>query len=272
MTTKQIARAKVNLSLHVVGQRDDGYHLLDSIVGFADYGDVLTFEPADVTSLTIGGPFADGLSGEDDNLILKAARCFSGAKGAAIHLEKNLPVASGIGGGSADAAAALRGLAELWDEPLPALPLQLALGADVPVCMAQGAVRMRGIGEDISPIKDLTAKPMILVNPGVSVSTPTVFKALDTKENPPIAAQTEDGWDWISAQRNDLQKPAIMAEPVIADVLGAIAKAGATLTRMSGSGATCFGIFETEAKAAKAAKTIAANHSEWWVQTTRLTT
>ena len=115
MTIKQIARAKVNLCLHVVGQRTDGFHLLDSIVGFAEFGDVLTFEPAEVTTLKIDGPFADGLSGGDDNLILKAARCFSGAKCAAIHLTKNLPVASGIGGGSADAVATLRGLAELWN-------------------------------------------------------------------------------------------------------------------------------------------------------------
>lgn len=272
MTTKQIARAKVNLSLHVVGQRADGYHLLDSIVGFADYGDVLTFAPADVTSLTIGGPFAAGLSGEDDNLILKAARCFSGAKGAAIHLEKNLPVASGIGGGSADAAAALRGLSALWGEPLPALPLQLALGADVPVCLADGVVRMQGIGEDIATVSGIESKPMLLVNPGVSVSTPTIFKALATKSNPPIEPQTDDGWGWIASQRNDLQAPAIATAPVIADVLDQIAQTGATLSRMSGSGATCFGVFVTDEQAASAAATISANHPDWWVQTTRLTT
>ena len=272
MTTKQIARAKVNLSLHVVGQRDDGYHLLDSIVGFAEYGDVLTFEPADITTLTIGGPFADGLNGEADNLILKAARCFSGNKCAAIHLEKNLPVASGIGGGSADAAAALRGLAELWDEPLPPPALQLALGADVPVCLASGVVRMQGIGEDVKSVSGISKRPMILVNPGVSVSTPVIFKALETKNNPPVGSQTDDGWDWIGVQRNDLQAPAILTEPVIADVLEAIQKTGATLARMSGSGATCFGIFDTETSAAHAAKTIAMAHPDWWVQTTRLTT
>lgn len=272
MTIKQIGRAKVNLCLHVVGQRADGYHLLDSIVGFAEFGDVLTFEPDEVTTLTIDGPFADGLTGEDDNLILKAARCFSGTKGAAIHLIKNLPVASGIGGGSADAAATLCGLADLWDEPLPPVQMQLALGADVPVCLASGVVRMQGIGEDVTPVKGVEAKPMILVNPGVSVSTPTIFKALQSKENPAVSVQSGDGWDWISEQRNDLQTPAVSAEPVIADALDAINKMGARLARMSGSGATCFGIFDTDEDAARAAAAIAQTQPEWWVQTTRLTT
>ncbi|WGI21651.1 4-(cytidine 5'-diphospho)-2-C-methyl-D-erythritol kinase [Amylibacter sp. IMCC11727] len=272
MTIKEIARAKINLCLHVVGQRADGYHLLDSVVGFAEFGDVLTFEPAEQTTLTIGGPFGDGLSGEADNLILKAARCFSGGKGAAIHLEKNLPIASGIGGGSADAAAALRGLARLWNEPLPAVAMQLALGADVPVCMDHQTVRMRGIGEDISPITDVTAKAMVLVNPNVSVSTPTIFKALQSKENPPLDPQGMDAWAWISNQRNDLQPPAIAVAPVIARVLAALEETQATLTRMSGSGATCFGVYEAEAAANDAAQQIAAQYPDWWVQTTRLTT
>lgn len=272
MTIKEIARAKINLCLHVVGQRDDGYHLLDSVVGFAEFGDVLTFEPAEQTTLTIGGPFADGLSGEADNLILKAARCFSGGKGAVIHLEKNLPLASGIGGGSADAAAALRGLARLWDEPLPAAALQLALGADVPVCMDHQTVRMRGIGENISPITDVIAKQMILVNPNVAVPTPTIFEALQKKENSPLDPQIGEAWDWIARQRNDLQDPAIKAAPMIADVLSAITAAGAQLTRMSGSGATCFGVFNAEQDAARAADRITEQYPDWWVQTTRLTT
>lgn len=272
MTIKQVAQAKINLCLHVVGQRDDGYHLLDSVVGFADIGDVLTFEPAEITTLTIDGPFADGLSGVDDNLILKAARCFLGQKGAAIHLEKNLPVASGIGGGSADAAAALRGLAELWAEPVPPAAMQLALGADVPVCMASGTVRMQGIGEDVSALKGIEPRPLVLVNPGVSVSTPVVFKALQSKENAPLSEQTTDGWAWIAAQRNDLQTPAIAAEPVISDVLDALGQNGATLARMSGSGATCFGTFDTDATAAAAADSISIRYPDWWVQTTRLTT
>lgn len=272
MINKQIARAKVNLSLHVVGQRYDGYHLLDSIVGFADHGDVLKFEKADVTTLTINGPFADSLTGEVDNLVLKAARCFSGEKGAAIYLEKNLPVASGIGGGSADAAAALRGLADLWEEPMPSLAMQLKLGADVPVCLARGIARMQGIGEKIIPLLGIAAKPIILINPGVSLSTPKIFNALAIKENAPIERQTKDAWNWILSQRNDLEGPAVLAEPVIADVLDAIIKTGAILARMSGSGATCFGVFDSECLAAKAAEVIATKNPDWWIQTTRLTT
>jgi 4-diphosphocytidyl-2-C-methyl-D-erythritol kinase len=272
MTIKQVARAKVNLCLHVVGQRGDGYHLLDSIVGFTEFGDVLTFGMAETTSLTIDGPFSDGLSGEDDNLILKAARCFSGTKGAAIHLTKNLPVASGIGGGSADAAAALRGLAALWGEPIPALAMQLAIGADVPVCMTSGVVRMQGIGEDISAIVGVEPRAMVFVNPGVSVSTPTIFKTLTTKDGAGLDAQTSNAWDWIAAQRNDLEGPAIAAEPVIAEVLSEIKSTGAELARMSGSGATCFGVYTSESALEKAAEKIKRAHPDWWVQTTRLTT
>ena len=272
MTTKQIAQAKINLCLHVIGQRQDGYHLLDSIVGFTEFGDVLTFERADTTTLTIDGPFADGLSGSDDNLILQAARCFSGRKGATIHLKKNLPVASGIGGGSADAAAALRGLSALWDEPLPDVAAQLKLGADVPVFVQGGMVRMRGIGEVISPLNRVNPLPIVLVNPNVSVSTPMVFKALKSKENTPTEEQTSDAWGWISDQRNDLQSAAIVLEPVIATALDQIDCTDPMLARMSGSGATCFGIYQTDKSAAAAAREISNAHPEWWVQTTRLTT
>ncbi len=272
MTTKQIARAKINLCLHVVGQRGDGYHLLDSIVGFAEFGDVLTFDLADTTTLTIDGPFADGLSGSDDNLIVQAARCFSGRQGATIHLEKNLPVSSGIGGGSADAAAALQGLSALWNEPMPDAATQLKLGADVPVCVQGGMVRMRGIGEVISPLSGINPLSLVLVNPNVSVSTPTIFKALSSKENPPIVDQSNDPWSWISDQRNDLQAAAIVVEPVIATALDQIARTGPMLARMSGSGATCFGVYQTDQAAAAAALEISKAYPEWWVQTTRLTT
>jgi 4-diphosphocytidyl-2-C-methyl-D-erythritol kinase len=272
MTTKQIARAKINLCLHVVGQRADGYHLLDSIVGFAEFGDVLTFAQADITTLTIGGPFADGLSGSDDNLILEAALCFSGRKGAAIHLEKNLPVASGIGGGSADAAAALRGLSALWDEPIPDVAAQLKLGADVPVCVQGGMVEMRGIGALISPLSGINPLPLVLVNPNVSVSTPVIFRALSSKENPLIGKQESGVWDWISDQRNGLQAPAIAVKPVIATALDQIDRTDSMLARMSGSGATCFGVYQNEKAAAAAAREISKAYPEWWVQTTRLTT
>ena len=274
-TIKQIARAKINLCLHVTGQRDDGYHLLDSIVGFAEYGDVLTFEPAESVSLSISGPFAAGLSGADDNLILQAARCFAkpAGQGAAIHLEKNLPVASGIGGGSADAAATLHGLSALWGVPLPDAAKQLALGADVPVCVAGKTVRMRGIGEVIEPLPNPPDLPMVLVNPNLSVATPDVFKALTCKDNPAISGLETAGWiGWLTTQRNDLQDPAIACVPEISSVLDALSNTGALLHRMSGSGATCFGLYDSVESATIAADQLAGNHPDWWVQTTRLTT
>lgn len=272
MTIKRIARAKINLSLHVVGQRSDGYHLLDSIVAFAEFGDELTFSHSDVTQLTIDGPFSDGLSGADDNLVLKAARCFETDRGASVRLTKNLPVASGIGGGSADAAAALHGLSALWDCPFPDAETVLELGADVPVCASGGVVRMRGIGERIEPVTGLCAYPMVLINPGVGVSTPEVFRALKDKDNSELPAQTGDVLDWLRQQRNDLQEPAIALEPVIGSVLQRLAQSGAELSRMSGSGATCFGLFENDALAQAAARQIAEDQPDWWVQTTRLTT
>ncbi|MBR9862982.1 MAG: 4-(cytidine 5'-diphospho)-2-C-methyl-D-erythritol kinase [Rhodobacteraceae bacterium] len=275
MVIERVARAKINLCLHVTGQRDDGYHLLDSVVAFAEYGDVLTFAPAESVSLSISGPFGEGLSGAEDNLILQAARCFTrkSGQGAAIHLEKNLPVASGIGGGSADAAAALAGLSELWGLPLPDPELQLSLGADVPICVAGRPLRMRGIGEVIKPLEPDRPFDMVLVNPGVSVPTPVVFKALKDKSNPAVTDEPDKGWiNWLAQQRNDLETPAIAHSPVIADVLTALGQTAPALCRMSGSGATCFGLYDSAKAAQDAAEHLSARHPDWWVQTTRLTT
>lgn len=275
MEIRRVARAKINLCLHVTGQRGDGYHLLDSVVGFAEYGDVLTFAPAEHVSLSINGPFADGLSGADDNLILKAARCFDrrSGQGAAIQLEKNLPVASGIGGGSADAAAALLGLAELWKLPLPVPDKQLSLGADVPICVASKPLRMRGIGEQIEPLLLDQDHAMVLVNPNVSVSTPVVFKGLTEKNNAAVSGHPDTGWiKWLKKQRNDLEAPAIAHTPLIADVLDALSRTKPALCRMSGSGATCFGLYDSPKAAQDAAAELSSHNPDWWVQTTRLTT
>ncbi|MBV1863609.1 MAG: 4-(cytidine 5'-diphospho)-2-C-methyl-D-erythritol kinase [Rhodobacteraceae bacterium] len=269
MTIRIAARAKVNLCLHVTGQRGDGYHLLDSVVTFADVADILTFKPAENLTLTIDGPFADGLSGDDDNLILQAARCFANPAGAKIHLQKNLPVASGIGGGSADAAAALLGLSQLWNCDLPDAAVQLSLGADVPVCVVGETVRMQGVGEDLSPITGLPALPAILINPGIAVSTPSVFKALAKKNNTQIGAG-EASLDWLSAQRNDLQEPATSLAPMIAEVVTMLEESSALLARMSGSGATCFGIFRTMETAQAVAAKLSEKHPDWWVQATTL--
>ncbi|PLS23118.1 4-(cytidine 5'-diphospho)-2-C-methyl-D-erythritol kinase [Neptunicoccus cionae] len=275
MVIERVARAKINLCLHVTGQREDGYHLLDSVVAFADYGDVLTFAPAESVSLSISGPFGGGLSGAEDNLILQAARCFKSktGQGAAVNLEKKLPVASGIGGGSADAAAALAGFSELWGLPLPDPEIQLSLGADVPICVAGQPLRMRGIGEVIEPLQLDREHAIVLVNPDVSVSTPVVFKALKDKNNPPVTDGPDKGWiNWLAQQRNDLEAPAIAQSPVIADVLAALEQTSPALCRMSGSGATCFGLYDSVNAAQDAAERLSARHPDWWVQTTRLTT
>ena len=258
------APAKINLALHVTGRRADGYHLLDSLVVFTELGDRVTVAPG-TPSLRITGPFADDLPFTGDNLCLRAAR--SVGADAAITLYKALPVASGIGGGSADAAAVLRALGRR-----PAAPE--ALGADVPVCLASVPARMRGLGEIVDPLPGIPALHLVLVNPRVPVSTPEVFRALHRRDNPglpepPAGADAALLVEWLKAARNDLQSPAIGLAPVIADALAALADAGAALARMSGSGATCFGIFPDAAAALRAARSIAAARPGWWVVDTR---
>jgi 4-diphosphocytidyl-2-C-methyl-D-erythritol kinase len=253
------APAKVNLTLHVTGRRADGYHLLDSLVAFADVGDHLTSAPGD--GLTVTGPFAAGVPVGDENLIRRALRLAGSAR--AITLDKQLPHPAGLGGGSSDAAAALR----LVGADLPVGDL-LALGADVPVCAVGRGARMRGIGDRVTPV---TLPPLhaVLVNPGLSVATPQVFAALETSRNAgmddlPGWADTDALIDWLIAQRNDLEGPAITVAPDIVGVLGAIRATGAAVTRMSGSGATCFGLYPDVA-AAKAGATRLARPG-WWVR------
>ncbi|RJK98733.1 4-(cytidine 5'-diphospho)-2-C-methyl-D-erythritol kinase [Paracoccus aestuarii] len=260
------APAKLNLALHVTGRRADGYHLLDSLVCFADIGDAVALEPGPL-SLTIDGPFAAGLS-TDDNLCLRAARLAGGD--AAIRLTKNLPVASGIGGGSADAAAVLRGLLRMG-HPLPDRALDL--GADVPVCLASRPARMQGIGDVVTPLPPLAPLTLVLVNPRVAVPTPAIFAALDRRDNPglpPLPDVTDRAalLDWLAGTRNDLEAPAIATAPVIADVIAALRAQGADLARMSGSGATCFGIFGDADHAARAAAAL--GRKGWWAVATEL--
>ncbi|OWU86687.1 4-diphosphocytidyl-2C-methyl-D-erythritol kinase [Oceanicola sp. 22II-s10i] len=262
----------MNLALHVTGRRGDGYHLLDSLVAFADVGDALTVALADRSSLTLTGPRAAGVPDGPSNLCLKAA-AFFGAE-AAIALDKHLPAEAGIGGGSSDAAAVLRALARLTGRAVP--PGAEALGADVPVCLPARAARMRGIGEVVEPLGDWPAIPAVLVNPGVPVPTPRVFAALDRRDNPPIPdpmpvpANARDAVALLARLRNDLEPPAIAVAPAIADCLSALsARPGCALARMSGSGATCVGLFP-EGGADEAAAAIAAAHPEWWVVPTVL--
>ncbi len=273
MALTEFAPAKVNLYLHVVGRRADGYHLLDSLAVFAGIGDRLTGEPDSGLSLTVTGPFAADLDAEADNLVLRAARALAAAVGVSptgrILLEKNLPVASGIGGGSADAAAALRLLCRLWKiDPGSDRLAEVAasLGADVPVCLAPAPMRMSGIGEVLSPVPALPDLGIVLVNPGVAVSTQAVFRAR-TGDFSASAVLPPDGAGLVTALRdlrNDLQAPALALAPVIGDVLAALASdLSCLLARMSGSGATCFGLYETPDAARLAAAGL--GRDGWWV-------
>ncbi|MDV7145172.1 4-(cytidine 5'-diphospho)-2-C-methyl-D-erythritol kinase [Tropicimonas sp. TH_r6] len=271
------APAKVNLTLHVTGQRPDGYHLLDSLVVFADSGDRITVAPAPETRFSVTGPRAEGVPTDASNLVLKAATLMACAP-SEITLEKRLPAASGIGGGSADAAATLRALCQLYHLPLPSAEEALRLGADVPVCLQGRAIRMSGIGERLDPVPALPPLPAVLVNPGVEVSTPEVFQKLTRRDNPPMrdipAGLTgpNELAAWLAAQRNDLEAPARSLAPEISHTLAALAATQACLlARMSGSGATCFGLYPDAESAEFAAESLRAAQPDWWVLPTVLT-
>ena len=267
----ETAPAKVNLYLHVTGRRPDGYHQLDSLAVFPEAGDVLRAEPADALSLALRGRFANALAGEVDNLVLRAARAFAAEAGRAplvrLVLEKNLPVASGIGGGSADAAACLRLLGRLWGmTPSPALAL--GLGADVPVCLAAKPQRMGGIGERLSPAPGLPPCGMVLVNPGLALATARVFGARTTPFSSP--ARLPPGWRDAAGMAadlatlgNDLEPAAQALCPAVGEVLAALRGVpGCLLARMSGSGTTCYGLFADRAAAARAATEL--RRPGWW--------
>ncbi len=274
------APAKVNLTLHLHGRRADGYHLLDSLAVFPAIGDRLTVVPGpgqgqgpgQRISLEIGGPFGGGLSLGPDNLVLRAAMALAAAHGlepdTALRLEKHLPVASGIGGGSSDAAAALRLLSRLWGVAVPD-GLALSLGADVPVCLtAPRPSLMAGIGEQLTAAPAMPEFWMVLANPQVAVATGAVFAAVKQRDNPPgTAPPALTGFailiEWLGHQRNDLQSAAISVCPPIAEVLAALADA--PLARMSGSGATCFALHESEAEAKAQAERLWRARPDWWV-------
>lgn len=276
MAIEAFAPAKINLTLHVTGQRSDGYHLLDSLVVFADIGDTVQASASDRLTLAIDGPEGAELSNEPDNLVLRAARLLDPERGTEIILTKTLPVASGIGGGSSDAAAALRALSVLWACPLPQTTDLLALGADVPVCLDPRPWRMSGIGETLHPVPPLPALDILLVNPRRAVSTPEVFRALGSKANPPMPRRLPDWRDaaafcsWLKTQRNDLAAPAIGLCPEIGEVLTALDGSGTLHAGMSGSGATCFALFPTDGSARRASAALRADHPQWWIADGRL--
>lgn len=278
------APAKINLTLHIgriikdVSDPFFGYHPLDSLVVFADCCDDLRVAPAAADRFDITGPFAAGLDVDADNLVMRAlsaVRAKASVPPLSITLTKNLPIASGIGGGSADAAAllrALQGSVDLHDTVWA--DIALSLGADVPVCLHARTAHMSGIGEDLRLWPDLGTVASVLINPGVAVSTAQTFKDFDSgqvRETP--RPQRADGSLLLRALdgRNDLQPPAVAAQPVIQTVIDAIAaQDGCDLARMSGSGATCFGLFSSGAQAQAAASNIAKDNPDWWVVPTRL--
>lgn len=281
--TIEAAPAKINLALHVTGQRADGYHLLETLVTFTEAGDTIRIRDADADSFSISGPFGDLLRAGDggDNLVTRArdllrdalASTGQPAPPVAIHLEKNLPVASGIGGGSADAAATLRGLLRHWRAgiaPDALASMALTLGADVPMCLESRSLIARGIGEDIEPLTDLPELVMVLANPLKAVSTPEIFRRLQTKTNAPLPASATIGWmDFLAQSRNDLQPPAQALLPEIGEIIGLLSQEGAALVRMSGSGATCFGIFHSLEAARKAETSLRRKRPGWYFQATR---
>ncbi|MBR1228405.1 MULTISPECIES: 4-(cytidine 5'-diphospho)-2-C-methyl-D-erythritol kinase [unclassified Bradyrhizobium] len=280
-------RAKVNLTLRVVGRRTDGFHDLESVVAFADCADRLTLTPGSELTLQMSGPLAQACGETSDNLVLKATRLLAervpGLKAGSFTLDKVLPVAAGIGGGSADAAAALRLLAKLNGLSLDDERLRevaLATGADVPVCLASRACDMTGVGDTLTPLS-LPIMPCVMINPCVPVPTKDVFKALGLRSGellvgvtdvfrgidwPEAGASVEDWVEVLAASANDLEAPAMRIQPVIGEVIAALnATNGAWLARMSGSGATCFAIYENTAEAGRAAEKIRREHPGWWV-------
>jgi len=277
------APAKINLCLHVGEKRADGFHALQSLVAFADIGDVLEFSPAETLELIVAGPFAETLREESDNLVLRAARLLAGHArcnaGATITLTKNLPVASGIGGGSADAAAALLGLAKLWQLNIARgelAALAATLGSDVPVCLDSKPAWMEGRGERIAPAGPLPIMAMVLVNPGVAVATADVFRSLAKRRGTGTLDHTArlqspgELMTFLRTTGNDLEVPARALAPAIVQVLDELARMpGVELARMSGSGATCFALFEDGNSAEMAAIALSHSHPQWWVKATQ---
>lgn len=284
---RERAPAKVNLTLHVLGRRHDGYHDLESLVAFAGCSDLLILTPSAHPSLTVSGPTATAAGGGHENLVWKALEAVrqrrEGVRAGSLHLVKRLPVAAGLGGGSSDAAAALRLLARLNDWPLDdPLLMEVACltGADVPVCMEPSARMMRGVGDVLGAALEIPPMFAVLVNPGVGVSTPAVFRALgyepgcrfENHAHPSLERVQNDSLRAIlQGAQNHLQPPAMGLEPAIETVCKALlSEAGCWLVRMSGSGATVFGLFDDCHQAAKAARNIAASHPGWWARPTLL--
>ena len=277
------AHAKINLALHVTGRRPDGYHLIESLAVFTRFGDRVEIALADSDDFTVSGRYASAVPLDAGNLAIKARDALRREAGAektppvSIKLEKNLPVASGVGGGSSDAAAVLRALAEIWDLDVGGAELArigLSLGADVPMCLAAKPLVARGIGDELSMVPDFSALGLVLVNPGTPVSTADVFAALSRRDNEPLpplprSIDFHSLRNWLEVTRNDLEPAALAMQPAIGRALSWLDKAGSGFSRMSGSGATCFGLFETGNVAKRAAAEIRNRQPDWFVAATR---
>ncbi|PBB27521.1 MULTISPECIES: 4-(cytidine 5'-diphospho)-2-C-methyl-D-erythritol kinase [unclassified Mesorhizobium] len=277
------AHAKINLALHVTGRRADGYHLIDSLAVFTRFGDRVEIALADNDDFTVSGRYAPAVPLDASNLVLKARDALRREAGPSrtppisIKLEKNLPVASGVGGGSSDAAAVLRGLAQAWALDLDDAGLArigLSLGADVPMCLAAKPLVARGIGDELSMVPDFSALGLVLVNPGTPVSTADVFATLSRRDNEPLpplprSIDFHSLRNWLEITRNDLEPAALALQPAIGRALSWLNKAGSGFSRMSGSGATCFGLFETGNVAKRAAAEIRGRQPDWFVAATR---
>ena len=277
----QLAPAKVNLALHVTRRREDGYHDLESLVVFADVADELQAKPADLDSLVVSGPFAPSLGVGESNLVSRAVAAFRARwpdavrTGLALHLDKNWPVAAGIGGGSADAAAALRLMTTMSNRPIAIAELAdmaASLGADVPACLVSTPLVARGVGEVLAPLPEFPACHVVLVNPMVPLATAEVFRRLRAHDNYPLPelptplTRPAQLGIWLAETRNDLQPPAVKLVPIIGDIVAQLAETqGCMLARMSGSGATVFGLFGSSGQAHQAAQVMRAAHPDHWV-------
>ncbi|RWK42362.1 MAG: 4-(cytidine 5'-diphospho)-2-C-methyl-D-erythritol kinase [Mesorhizobium sp.] len=277
------AHAKINLALHVTGRRADGYHMIESLAVFTRFGDRVDIELTDSDGFFVSGRYASAVPLDDGNLVVKARDALRKQAGprhtppVAIRLEKNLPVASGVGGGSSDAATVLRGLIETWRLDLDDADLArvgLSLGADVPMCLMARPLIARGVGDELSAVPGFPALGLVLVNPGTAIATAEVFNALSDRDNeglPPLPRGLDfhSIRNWLEITRNDLEPAARAIQPAIGKALSVLNKAGAGFARMSGSGATCFGLFETGNVAKRAAVDIRSRHPDWFVAATR---
>jgi 4-diphosphocytidyl-2-C-methyl-D-erythritol kinase len=268
METKAFANAKINLMLHVTGRRADGYHTLNTLIGFTDIGDEITFKPADNYALRVTGPFAAQVPVDERNLVTRAVRAMELASGKSVNMElaltKNIPAGAGLGGGSADAACVMHALNDAWGKPFSLPQLQavgLSLGAELPVCLAGGAQWVEGIGEKIMPAT-LPRFDAVVVWPGKALGTVDVFRVFAKDFSEPMSAPSD-----VAVQNNDLTDAAVTLQPVIRSVLSALSsQTDCAWARMSGSGSACFGIFRDAGSAKKAAAELAAAYSDWWVK------